>query len=332
MITRNDIFQIAKKLNIPAVGIAPWPLPDDAANYIDTAKPCPFINGTLEERLSANTALQSPKSAIVCLFPYYVKTEKPVNLPRYAWGPDYHLVIPDYLKRFGTALQEMDSTMEFEIHCDTSPMADRYMAYLAGLGVFGKNRALIHPVWGSYTSIGTLLTSCELDADKPMEGTCLGCNRCVNACPGQSLGRKEFGFETCKSYLTQKKGDLPPHEVAIIQKTPLIWGCDICQEVCPHNRNVPTTPIPEFQTVEPYVNPAELVGLTNKTFKAAYGDRAFSWRGKAVLLRNAGYVADTATTGAISATESSAPTDSTLSADSAVIAPASAKHHSSKDE
>ena len=226
----------------------------------------------------------------------------------------------------------MDSTMEFEIHCDTSPMADRYMAYLAGLGVFGKNRALIHPVWGSYTSIGTLLTSCELDADKPMEGTCLGCNRCVNACPGQSLGRKEFGFETCKSYLTQKKGDLPPHEVAIIQKTPLIWGCDICQEVCPHNRNVPTTPIPEFQTVEPYVNPAELVGLTNKTFKAAYGDRAFSWRGKAVLLRNAGYVADTATTGAISATESSAPTDSTLSADSAVIAPASAKHHSSKDE
>lgn len=133
MITRNDIFQIAKKLNIPAVGIAPWPLPDDAANYIDTANPCPFINGTLEERLSANTALQSPKSAIVCLFPYYVKTEKPVNLPRYAWGPDYHLVIPDYLKRFGTALQEMDSTMEFEIHCDTSPMADRYMAYLAGL-------------------------------------------------------------------------------------------------------------------------------------------------------------------------------------------------------
>ncbi|WP_127058725.1 epoxyqueuosine reductase [Veillonella ratti] len=326
MITRNDIFQIAKKLNIPAVGIAPWPLPDDAANYIDTANPCPFINGTLEERLTANTALQSPKSAIVCLFPYYVKTDEPINLPRYAWGPDYHLVIPEYLKRFGTALQEIDSTVEFEIHCDTSPMADRYVAYLAGLGVFGKNRALIHPVWGSYTSIGTLLTSCELTPDTPMPGTCYGCNRCINACPGQSLGRKEFGFETCKSYLTQKKGDLPPHEVAIIQKTPLIWGCDICQEVCPHNRNVPTTPIPEFQTIEPYVSPATLEGLTNKTFKAAYGDRAFSWRGKAVLLRNTGYVADTLTTSAITATESAGPTDS------ADVTPASANHHSSKDE
>ena len=87
MITRNDIFQIAKKVKYSRRGHCPWPLPDDAANYIDTANPCPFINGTLEERLSANTALQSPKSAIVCLFPYYVKTEKPVNLPRYAWGP-----------------------------------------------------------------------------------------------------------------------------------------------------------------------------------------------------------------------------------------------------
>ena len=213
-------------------------------------------------------------------------------------------------------------------------MADRYMAYLAGLGVFGKNRALIHPVWGSYTSIGTLLTSCELDADKPMEGTCLGCNRCVNACTRPNRWAvKNSAFETCqKLSYPAKKATCRLMKWPLFEKTPLIWGCDICQEVCPHNRNVPTTPIPEFQTVEPYVNPAELVGLTNKTFKAAYGDRAFSWRGKAVLLRNAGYVADTATTGAISATESSAPTDSTLSADSAVIAPASAKHHSSKDE
>lgn len=325
MITRNDIFQIAKKLNIPAVGIAPWPLPEDAPNYIDTNKPCPFINGTLEERLTANTQLQTPKSAIVCLFPYYIKTDQPVNLPRYAWGPDYHLVIPDYLKRFGAALQELDQTVEFEIHCDTSPMADRYIAYLAGLGIFGKNRSLIHPVWGSYTSIGTLLTSCELTPDEPMQGICLSCNRCIKSCPGQSLGHKEFGFETCKSYLTQKKRDLPPDEVAIIQKSPLIWGCDICQEVCPHNRNVPTTPIPEFQTVEPYVNPVQLPELTNKTFKAEYGHRAFAWRGKAVLLRNANYIAETNTTG----TDSNAITSS---ADSAAKPVAPLTTHSSNDE
>lgn len=324
MITRNDIFQTAQKLNIPAIGIAPWPLPEDAVNYIHTTNPCPFINGTTAERLTANTQLHSPKSAIVCLFPYYIKNETPVNLPRYAWGPDYHLVIPDYLKRFGAALKELDPTVEFEIHCDTSPMADRYMAYLARLGVFGKNRSLIHPVWGSYTSIGTLLTSCELPPDTPMEGTCLSCNRCIKACPGQSLGHKEFGFETCKSYLTQKKGDLPTDEVAIIQKSPLIWGCDICQEVCPHNRDVPTTPIPEFQTIDPYVNPTDLEGLTNKTFKAAYGDRAFSWRGKAVLLRNATYV-NTATT-----SENSA--ESATSSDSNTPIQKSPTHHSSNDE
>lgn len=292
MITRNIINNIAKQLNIPAIGIAPWPLPKNAAQFIDTNKPCPFINGTLEERLTGNTQLINPRSAIVCLFPYYIRPEdmpanQKINLPRYAWGPDYHLVIPNYLTRFGNALQALDKTVEFEIHCDTSPLADRYMAYLAGLGVFGKNRALIHPAWGSYTSIGTLLTSCEIPADTPMEGTCLNCHSCIKACPGQSLGTPDFGYDTCKSYLTQKKGHLTDSEIATLQRSSLIWGCDICQEVCPHNRNVPTTPIPEFQQIDPYVNPIDLESLTNKTFKAAFGHRAFAWRGKATLLRNA---------------------------------------------
>lgn len=298
MITRNDLNKIAKQLNIPAFGIAPWPLPKEATQFIATDNPCPFINGSLEERLTGNTQLSQPQSAMVCLFPYYIRpedmpVEQPINLPRYAWGPDYHLVIPDYLTRFGKALQALDDTVEFEIHCDTSPLADRYMAYLAGLGVFGRNRALIHPTWGSYTSIGTLLTTCPLPADTPMEGTCMSCNSCVRACPGQSLGRSDFGYETCKSYLTQKKGELTNEELTILRRSPLIWGCDICQEVCPHNRDLPTTPIPEFRHIEPYVSASELEPLTNRTFKAAFGHRAFAWRGKATLLRNAHIIKDT---------------------------------------
>ena len=316
MITRNHIKKLTDQLNIPAFGIAQWPLPESARDFIHTDNPCPFINGTLEERLTGNTAINA-KSAIVCLFPYYVppnemqahyvsaneRLSQPAtsnelqsgdapskvmipNLPKYAWAHDYHLVVRDYLTRMGEALQALDNSVEFEVHCDTSPLADRYMAYLAGLGVFGKNRALINPTWGTYTNIGTLLTTLELPADSPMEGTCLSCNRCVKSCPGQSLGGKEFRYQTCKSYLTQKKGELPDDEVAIIQKSPLVWGCDICQDVCPHNRNVPITPIEEFRHIEPYIKPDELEPMTNRQFKEAFGHRAFAWRGKATLWRN----------------------------------------------
>ena len=180
----------------------------------------------------------------------------------------------------------MNTDAQFSIHCDTSPLADRYMAYLAGLGFYGKNNCFISPKWGSYVVIGTILTTLELEPNTPLTQSCIGCNRCITACLGQCLGHDEFKFDTCKSYLTQKKGELTSEEEHIIAKTPLVFGCDVCQEVCPHNKDIPTTPIPEFQSVEPYIDIDELDSLTNKEFKAKYGHRAFSWRGKKILMRN----------------------------------------------
>ena len=140
--------------------------------------------------------------------------------------------------------------------------------------------------WGSYVVIGTILTTLELEPNTPLTQSCMGCNRCITACLGQCLGLDEFKFDTCKSYLTQKKGELTSEEEHIIAKTPLVFGCDVCQEVCPHNKDISTTPIPEFQSVEPYIDRDELDSLTNKEFKAKYGHRAFSWRGKKILIRN----------------------------------------------
>ena len=160
------------------------------------------------------------------------------------------------------------------------------MAYLAGLGFYGKNNCFINPKWGSYVVIGTILTTLELKPNTPLEQSCMGCNRCITACLGQCLGHDDFKYNTCKSFLTQKKGELTDEEENILAKTPLVFGCDVCQEVCPHNKDIPTTPIPEFQQIEPYVNIDELEALTNKEFKAKYGRRAFSWRGKKILMRN----------------------------------------------
>ena len=280
-----NLQEICKELNIYEFGVASWPLPENAKSILYESNPCPFTAANVEERL-LGTSLFTPKSAIVCLFPYYVEHKDPSNLSRYTWATDYHLVINEYLKKLIEKLQIMNTDAQFSIHCDTSPLADRYMAYLAGLGFYGKNNCFISPKWGSYVMIGTILTTLELEPDTPLTQSCMECNRCITACLGQCLGHDEFKFDTCKSYLTQKKGELTLEEEHIIAKTPLVFGCDVCQEVCPHNKDIPTTPIPEFQSVEPYIDIDELDSLTNKEFKAKYGHRAFSWRGKKILMRN----------------------------------------------
>ena len=280
-----NLQEICKELNIYEFGVASWPLPENAKSILYESNPCPFTAANVEERL-LGTSLFTPKSAIVCLFPYYVEHKDPSNLSRYTWAKDYHLVINEYLKKLIEKLQIMNTDAQFSIHCDTSPLADRYMAYLAGLGFYGKNNCFISPKWGSYVVIGTILTTLELEPNTPLTQSCMGCNRCITACLGQCLGHDEFKFDTCKSYLTQKKGELTSEEEHIIAKTPLVFGCDVCQEVCPHNKDISTTPIPEFQSVEPYIDRDELDSLTNKEFKAKYGHRAFSWRGKKILIRN----------------------------------------------
>ena len=280
-----NLQEFCKELHIYEFGVAPWPLKKKKKTILQETNPCPFTAADVEERLLGTTEFK-PKSAIVCLFPYYVEHSGPSNLSRYTWATDYHLVINEYLKKLIEKLQKINASAQFSIHCDTSPLADRYMAYLAGLGFYGKNNCFISPKWGSYVVIGTILTTLEFEPNTPLDQSCMGCNRCITACLGQCLGHDEFKYDTCKSYLTQKKGELTNEEEAIISKTPLVFGCDVCQEVCPHNQGIPTTPIPEFQHVEPYIDINELESLTNKEFKAKYGNRAFSWRGKKILMRN----------------------------------------------
>ena len=289
MTNNIKLQEVCKQLHIPVVGTTSWPLPQEACEILRESNPCPFTAADLEERLTGTSEFM-PRSAIVCLFPYHVAHEGPTNLSRYTWATDYHLVVTDYLQRLVDELKSNTPDALFSIHCDTSPLADRYMAYLAGLGFYGKNKCFINPTWGSYIVIGTVLTTLEFEPNTPMTDTCVGCNRCITSCLGQCLDGSAFNYATCKSYLTQKKGDLTDDEQSIIKKSPLVFGCDVCQEVCPHNKDLPTTPIIEFQSVEPYVDITELESMTNKEFKAKYGHRAFSWRGKKILIRNQEYI------------------------------------------
>jgi len=150
----------------------------------------------------------------------------------------------------------------------------------------GKNGMCINEKYGSYFFIGYIACNATLELSKPLNRECLGCMRCVSACPGGALD-KGFCEDKCLSAITQKKGELSPWESELVADNNTVFGCDICQKVCPHNEYAKHTPIQEFVkdricrlTLD------ELENMSNKEFKEKYGDRAFAWRGKAPLQRN----------------------------------------------
>ncbi|MDP4127143.1 MAG: 4Fe-4S double cluster binding domain-containing protein, partial [Bacillota bacterium] len=118
------------------------------------------------------------------------------------------------------------------------------------------------------------------------------CGACITACPGRIiLGDFNIDPRYCRSYLTQKKGLLTDHEIAVIKKTNLVVGCDVCQDVCPHNQGVSITPLDEFRmNLVQRLDCGQLKSLSNKEFMRCWGDRAFSWRGKQILIRNWEYI------------------------------------------
>ena len=165
------------------------------------------------------------------------------------------------------------------------------MAVTAGLGFIGDNGCLIHETYGSYCFIGAVLTTADLEVDEPTKKECFHCGNCEKICPGNCFSGTAYNFVTCKSYLTQKKGDLTSQEQKIVAKTPYIFGCDECQRVCPHNKDIPVTPLADFRTdLLSYVDTRSFKNLTNRQFKETYGKRSFSWRGKAILIRNFTYI------------------------------------------
>ena len=144
---------------------------------------------------------------------------------------------------------------------------------------------LINDDFGSWFFIGYILCDLEMEADKPLNRACIGCNKCIESCPGGALG-EQFCADRCASHISQKKGNLTEKEIAILKKSGLIFGCDECQKVCPHN-NISPKPMKEFtEDIIDYLLSSDIENLSNKQFLSKYKNRAFSWRGKGVLERN----------------------------------------------
>lgn len=242
----------------------------------------------LENRINPKNIMKDAKSIIVCAFPYHIDNEKESNLSRYCRGLDYHIVAKELLQKVCDYLDENIEGFEYKIFVDNGPLVDRELAYLSGIGYFGINNNIITDKYGSYVFIGYIINNYEFSLDKPLDKECMKCGKCVKYCPGNALlGNYNMNPRKCLSYITQKKEKLSLEEVKAIKSSGKIFGCDICQEVCPHNKNIKETHIEEFmKDLILNLDYEEIYEISNKEFKRRYGNRAFSWRGKKIIKRN----------------------------------------------
>lgn len=222
------------------------------------------------------------KTAIVALFPYYCGEFSGANLSKYTFGKDYHKVAMEKLK----FIADSSGICDYKAFSDIGPEIDRTLALNSGLCFKGLNQMCINHKYGSYFFIGYIVCNIDVEFDSPCIEECAKCGKCISSCPGGALA-DGFCEERCLSHITQKKGELTLAEIELIAKNKMAFGCDVCQDVCPHNKNIPITPIEEFkESVLHTLSLSDIQSLSNKEFKEKYGDRAFSWRGKQVIKRN----------------------------------------------
>lgn len=231
-----------------------------------------LINCRAKSRLPENA-----KSIIVMLFPYYLGEQcyKNSDISRYAVVKDYHLAINAAVKSALQRLCEAYPDEQFVFFTDNSPIPEVRAAQLAGLGVIGKNRLLINRDYGSWFFISEIVTTVQLPAAKVEKTDCLNCGKCIAACPTHALSENGFQKDLCLSDITQRKGELTREQEDLIRKTGCAWGCDICQTVCPMNKNAKIMPS------EIFLDGIEATARTDNI-----SDRAYAWRGEKVIKRN----------------------------------------------
>ena len=217
------------------------------------------------KRSKLRTVAPWARSVIVCAInyntahPYSTELCDPDRgwISRYAWShEDYHEAVMRRLRKVEAALKtEPDTNVETRCYVDTGPLVERVYAKYAGIGWIGKNTCMINQQAGSWLFLGVILTSLDLQPDVPAPDRCGTCTRCIDACPTKALiAPYQLDSNRCISYLTiEKRGAIPEDMRDGMGRH--LFGCDVCQDVCPWNRQASITNAAEFQPREGLVNP-----------------------------------------------------------------------------
>jgi len=251
-----------------------------------------YMGRNLDKRLDPRLLVEGCKSVVVVALNYATSASQLPAAPkvaRFAYGLDYHHIIRGKLNQLMDNIREKGIQVNGRAFSDSAPIMERYWAWKAGLGWLGKSQNLILPANGSYFLLGELLIDLELDYGKPMESRCGSCCKCLNTCPTKALDGKCLDARRCLSYLTiEKKGPFSAEESKRVGENDWIFGCDICQEVCPWNRFAKANVLSELQPTDHFLDLDETKfrKLNPTSFKTYFSDTCLERTGLDGLQRN----------------------------------------------
>ncbi|MDA2925405.1 tRNA epoxyqueuosine(34) reductase QueG [Acidobacteria bacterium AH-259-L09] len=297
----------ARTLGFDAVGIAPVsPMPGDYLQiWLDRQYQgkMAYMDRNSEKRVDPTKVLPKARSIVSLALNYFHPYDLPYDLPdrgvvsRYAAGENYHEVLETRLECLLDYVRQLEPEAEGKIYVDTGPVMDKYWAAHSGIGWLGKHTNVLSRDSGSWFFLGEILLNLELDYDVPGTDFCGSCTRCIDACPTNAIVEPYvLDSRRCISYLTiELREDIPEEFREPVGN--LIFGCDVCQDVCPWNQKAPVSSVEEFKPREKNRAPElrELAGLSPEDFRQRYRHSAIKrtkWRGfmrnVAVAMGNSG--------------------------------------------
>ena len=199
-----------------------------------------YLEKNIDKRLDPRLLVPGSKSVISLSYNYFppkkLIEENNFIISKYAYGKDYHKVLKKKLKKLFASIREKIGKIEGRVFVDSAPIHERAWAKLSGLGWVGKNSLLINKNKGSYFFLAEIICDLELEYDEPVLNRCGSCTRCIDACPTDAITEAQvIDAKKCISYLTIENKENIPEELSG-SLTDSIFGCDICQDVCPWNK------------------------------------------------------------------------------------------------
>ena len=294
----QQLKQRALELGFEAVGVAPVSAipPERLREWLRRGYhgKMAYMERHTERRLDPSQVLQGARSILSLALNYHYPYQLPYDQPdrgaisRYASGTDYHSVLEEKLRKMMETISRLCPHAKGRIYVDTGPVMDKHWAAQSGLGWLGKHTNVLNRELGSWFFLGEILLDVPLDYDQPGWDFCGSCTRCIEACPTEAIVEPYLlDSQRCISYLTiELREDLP--ENLRPQMDNLIFGCDICQDVCPWNRKAPPSKEPQFEPRPENHHPdlRELARLTPEEFRQRFRGspiKRAKWSG---LMRN----------------------------------------------